>query len=58
MSRKKPCIKNRVPANIEDSVVNIAVEFPAYGQEHTANELSKERYHYIWRWCKTCLVTA
>lgn len=41
MSRKRPCIKNRVPANIEDSIVNIAVEFPAYGQERTANELRK-----------------
>lgn len=42
MSRKKPCIKNRVPANIEDAVVNIAVEFPAFGQERTANELRKQ----------------
>jgi hypothetical protein len=41
MTRRKPCIKNRVPANIEDAVVNIAVEFPAYGQERTANELRK-----------------
>ena len=36
MTRRKPCIKNRVPANIEDAVVNIAVEFPAFGQELTA----------------------
>lgn len=41
MTRRKPCIKNRVPANIEDAVVNIAVEYPAYGQERTANELRK-----------------
>ena len=27
MTRRKPCIKNRVPANIEDAVVNIAVEY-------------------------------
>ena len=41
MTRRKPSIKNRVPANIEDAVVNIAVEYPAYGQERTANELRK-----------------
>ncbi len=41
MTRKKPCLKNRVPSNIEDAVVNIAVEFPAYGQERTANELHR-----------------
>lgn len=41
MSRKKPCIKNRVPANIEDAVVTIAIEFPDFGQERAANELRK-----------------
>nr|CDI29761.1 hypothetical protein RMONA_5595 [Rickettsia monacensis IrR/Munich] len=41
MARRKACIKNRVPANIEDAVVNIAVEFPAFGQERAANELRK-----------------
>ena len=42
MTRRKPCIKNRVPSNIEDAVVNIAIEFPAYGQERAANELRKK----------------
>lgn len=39
MTKSKPCIKNRVPDNVEDSVVNIAVEFPAYGQERTVMAL-------------------
>ena len=38
MTRKKPCIKNRVPEHVEDAVVSIAVEYPAYGQERAANE--------------------
>ena len=37
MTRRKPCIKNRMPSNIEDAVVNIAIEYPAYGQERTAS---------------------
>ena len=41
MNRKKPCLKNRVPANVEDAVINMAVDFPAYGHERAANELRK-----------------
>ena len=29
MNRKKPYLKNRVPANVEDAVINMAVDFPA-----------------------------
>lgn len=39
MNRKKPCLKNRVPANVEHAVINMAVDFPAYGHERAANEL-------------------
>nr|CDS56668.1 conserved hypothetical protein [Serratia symbiotica]CDS58942.1 conserved hypothetical protein [Serratia symbiotica] len=31
ISRKKPIEKNRVEAHIEQAVVNMAYEFPAYG---------------------------
>lgn len=42
MSRKKPVEKNRVEPHIEQAVVNMAYEFPAYGQHRVANQLAKE----------------
>ena len=42
ISRKKPCIKNRVEEHAEKAVVEFAIEKPAYGQLRTSNELKKE----------------
>jgi transposase InsO family protein len=41
ISRRKPCIKNRVEEHIEKAIVDLAVEKPALGQLRVANELAK-----------------
>jgi transposase InsO family protein len=41
ISRRKPCIKNRIEEHIEKAVVELAVEKPALGQVRVANELAK-----------------
>jgi transposase InsO family protein len=46
ISRRKPVLKNRTPAEIEAAVVALAIEQPAYGQVRIANELAK-RGHFI-----------
>jgi transposase InsO family protein len=44
ISRKKPCIKNRVEEHVEKAVVDFAIEKPAYGQLRTSNELKKKGF--------------
>jgi transposase InsO family protein len=41
ISRQKPNVKNRVPEYIEEAVMGIAIENPAFGQARASNELLK-----------------
>ena len=42
ISRKKPILANRVEADIEKAVIDIAIENPAFGQLRVSNELKKQ----------------
>lgn len=42
ISRKKPCLRNRVDERIEQVVLAMSLEQPADGQLRTSNELKKK----------------
>ncbi|MFN4189068.1 MAG: IS481 family transposase [Acinetobacter johnsonii] len=41
-SRRVPNFKNRVDNHIEQAVIDYAIQYPAYGQHRTSNELRKQ----------------
>lgn len=42
ISRRKPILKNRVASEVEEAVVRMAFDYPAYGQSRACNELRKK----------------
>ena len=42
ISRSKPNLRNRIAEEIENAIVELAIEEPAWGQVRAANELKKK----------------
>jgi transposase len=41
-SRRTPNVKNRIDPEIEQAVIESAIDYPAWGQQRTSNELRKK----------------
>jgi transposase InsO family protein len=41
ISRRKPCLRNRIEDHFEKAIVELALDKPAYGQVRIANEMAK-----------------
>jgi len=54
ISRKKPIVKNRVEDHIEQAMVELAIEKPAYGQVRVANELTQRGQFVSQPVCAAC----
>src|ERR1700722_19068477 len=58
VSRKKPILKNRVEPAVEEAVVKMALDFPAFGQSRAFYELPKKGNFYLRRRRPECLAAA
>src|SRR6201985_2969612 len=41
ISRRKPCLKNRMEAHVQQAIVELAIEQPAFGQVRIAKQIPK-----------------